>query len=74
MVPALREAGAARRAGRGRAGLRGRVPGRAPREWEAARYGHVLRELQTLIRPDAINALPPAPDPRREFAWAPIRA
>ena len=43
-------------------------------EWEAARHGHILRELQTLIRPDATRALPAAPAPRRGLSWAPMRA
>ena len=43
-------------------------------EWEVARHGHMLRELQTLMRPDDTKALPSAPTPGRRLAWAPRRA
>lgn len=42
-------------------------------EWEAARHGHILRELQTLVRPDDPKALPPARGHRR-CAWSVARA
>jgi hypothetical protein len=41
-------------------------------EWEVARHGHMLRELQTLMRPDETKALPAAPARRR--AWAVARS
>lgn len=41
-------------------------------EWEVARHGHILRELQTLMRPDETKALPPAQG-RRKRAWSVAR-
>ncbi len=42
-------------------------------EWDVARHGHMLRELQTLMRPDETKALPAAPSSRAR-PWAIARS